>query len=460
MDASTLQDNAIYYRTVQNTGILPFANGKDGILMKGIMIIFSLAANLLSLYVSVRAIGLFLNHRKTVDQKTEYIICGLVWLVNWLFHFFFTNTLLTPISMFIGLLLIAFYSFESSKIVKITSVSVSFVVMTVVELIVWMFLPFPEFFSKNETLGSLLSLLISFMLVLALEYFFHFNKETQLPLSHYISIILLFSCSILLCEIIAILGIVEPLTATCGLLIVCIINIFTLFQYERITKIYQSTLEQKNMEQRIAMYENQFEIISEAQQNIHSLRHDFKKHLILLDNYIQKNDYNSALSYIGSLDDELAVTKELVRTENKEIDCILNYHLKQAEQFGCTINTKLNVPRQQFMSSFDLNVLLSNVLQNAIDAMKKTSVRILNIFITYEKEILYIDICNSFDGYVKKQKDSFLTTKPDTKLHGYGLNNIKSIVNKYNGWVVYIPNGEIFETKIILYLTSAKGKAE
>jgi hypothetical protein len=460
MDASTLQDNAIYYRTVQNTGILPFANGKDGILMKGIMIIFSLAANLLSLYVSVRAIGLFLNHRKTVDQKTEYIICGLVWLVNWLFHFFFTNTLLTPISMFIGLLLIAFYSFEGSKIAKITSVISSYVFMVVVEQVIWLFLPFQRFYSKNETWGSIIFSVMSLTILLTLEYFIHFNKDILLPLNHYINIILLFTCSITLCQIIAFLGSSKPLIATFGLLIVCSINIFTLFQYSRITKIYQNTLEQKNMEQRIAMYENQFEIISEAQQNIHSLRHDFKKHLILLDNYIQKNDYNNALSYIGSLDGELAVTKELVQTENKEIDCILNYHLKQAEQFGCTINTKLNVPRQQFMSSFDLNVLLSNVLQNAIDAMKKTSVRILNIFITYEKEILYIDICNSFDGYVKKQKDSFLTTKPDTKLHGYGLNNIQSIVNKYNGWVVYIPNGEIFETKIILYLTSAKGKAE
>ncbi len=428
--------------------------------MKGIMIIFSLAANLLSLYVSVRAIGLFLNHRKTVDQKTEYIICGLVWLVNWLFHFFFTNTLLTPISMFIGLLLIAFYSFEGSKIAKITSVISSYVFMVVVEQVIWLFLPFQSFYSKNETWGSIIFSVMSLTILLTLEYFIHFNKDILLPLNHYINIILLFTCSITLCQIIAFLGSSKPLIATFGLLIVCSINIFTLFQYSRITKIYQNTLEQKNMEQRIAMYENQFEIISEAQQNIHSLRHDFKKHLILLDNYIQKNDYNNALSYIGSLDDELAVTKELVQTENKEIDCILNYHLKQAEQFGCTINTKLNVPRQQFMSSFDLNVLLSNVLQNAIDAMKKTSVRILNIFITYEKEILYIDICNSFDGYVKKQKDSFLTTKPDTKLHGYGLNNIQSIVNKYNGWVVYIPNGEIFETKIILYLTSAKGKAE
>lgn len=428
--------------------------------MKGIMIIFSLAANLLSLYVSVRAIGLFLNHRKTVDQKTEYIICGLVWLVNWLFHFFFTNTLLTPISMFIGLLLIAFYSFEGSKIAKITSVISSYVFMVVVEQVIWLFLPFQRFYSKNETWGSIIFSVMSLTILLTLEYFIHFNKDILLPLNHYINIILLFTCSITLCQIIAFLGSSKPLIATFGLLIVCSINIFTLFQYSRITKIYQNTLEQKNMEQRIAMYENQFEIISEAQQNIHSLRHDFKKHLILLDNYIQKNDYNNALSYIGSLDGELAVTKELVQTENKEIDCILNYHLKQAEQFGCTINTKLNVPRQQFMSSFDLNVLLSNVLQNAIDAMKKTSVRILNIFITYEKEILYIDICNSFDGYVKKQKDSFLTTKPDTKLHGYGLNNIQSIVNKYNGWVVYIPNGEIFETKIILYLTSAKGKAE
>ena len=224
--------------------------------MKAVMILLSLAANLLSLYVGVRTLRLFLNHKQIINTQKEYLLYGIVWLSNWLIHFFFTNSLLTPLSMVIGILAIAFYLFDGSAIKKITSASVSYAIAAVIDLIVRMFLPFPEFFSKNVTFGSLLTSLISLIVVLALEYFFQFNKDVQLPLNNYINIILLFTCSIALCEILSVLGSKKPMTATCGLLLVCIINIFTLFQYSRITKIYQDMLEQKYTEQRSNMKTN------------------------------------------------------------------------------------------------------------------------------------------------------------------------------------------------------------
>lgn len=422
--------------------------------MKAIMILLSLAANLLSLYASVRTIRLLLNHKQVINTKKKYLLYGTVWLCNWLIHFFFTNSMLTPVSMIIGLLVIAFYLFDSSVIKKITSACVSFALMAVIDLIVWNFLPFPEFYSKNETFGSLLTSLISLIVILSLEYFFQFNKDIQLPLNNYINIILLFACSIVLCEIISVLGSEKPMTATCGLLIVCSINIFTLFQYGRITKIYQNLLEQKYTEQRINMYENQFEIINKSQQNLTSLMHDFKKHLRLINGYIHADELQSAVSYINQLDVELDVPKDIIHSDNSEIDCILNYLLSQAEQIGCTINASVKVPERQFMPSFDLNILLSNLLENALDALKKTSTRKLEVYITYNKGILYVNIYNSFNGHVRKHHDSFLTTKPNANMHGYGLQNIQSIVKKYQGESSIRYSDDMFYVNIILCISS------
>ena len=159
--------------------------------MKAIMILLSLAANLLSLYVSVRTLRLLLNHKQVINTKKKYLLYGAVWLSNWLIHFFFTNSMLTPVSMIIGLLAITFYVFDGSIIKKIASTSVSYVLMAVIDLIIWNFLPFPEFYSKNETFGSLLTSLISLIVILALEYFFQFNKNIQLPLNNYINIMML-----------------------------------------------------------------------------------------------------------------------------------------------------------------------------------------------------------------------------------------------------------------------------
>lgn len=422
--------------------------------MKTIMILLSLLSNLLSLYVNIRVIRLFLHAKQTPIITKKYLIYGIVWLSNWLCHFFFTNSILTPLSMLAGLFISSIILFDGTLFKKITSVMGSFVIMTLIEQFIWLFLPFHDFFSKNETYGSLLTSLISLIAILALEYLFKFNKDIQLPKSSYITIIIQFIGSVILCEIISILGKDNPFIATCGFLFVCIINLCTLYQYGIIIITYQKSSEQKYMEQRISMYENQFDIISEAQTNLRSMRHDFKNHLLLLGGYIQKKDYESALSYINNIDTRLNITKEFVRTGNNEIDSILNYLLNQAAQLGCTITTKIEVPLERFMPSFDLNILLSNLLENAIEAMEKTSKRILDVYIKYEKNILYINIQNSFDGYIKQQRKSFLTLKPDKNKHGFGLNNIQAIVNKYQGQSSFVPNGDIFRVDIILYLPS------
>ena len=104
------------------------------------------------------------------------------------------------------------------------------------------------------------------------------------------------------------------------------------------------------------------------------------------------------------------------------------------------------------MSNFDLTVLLGNLLDNAIEALRKDDKKSLSIKIRYIKGILYISMYNSFDGVINKGGNRFLSLKEDKENHGIGLTNIDSIVNKYNGEMRIDSKGGIYKTDIILYI--------
>lgn len=423
--------------------------------MEAINILFSLITNLLGLYFYIRATKLFLTPKKEPKVSPKLVYTS-IWIINWLVYYFLTIPFLNLATTLSGILIanILLYNGKFSR--KITALVTAFTLSFISDDMVWGLHTITGSLPVNEAFGGIVSSLISLTIVLLLEYFLNFHKDITLPKSTYFHIISLSICSAILCECILFLGGENSSLTLLSLCMLFLINIVTLFQYDRINEVYRKTLEQKKMEQRLAMYENQFEVIKKSQKNLRSLRHDLRNHLALLGNYIHKKDFENASSYLNQIEANLTSSKEFCHTKNIEIDSILNYLLNQAEQLHCDICTKIDVPRQRFMSDFDLNILLSNLLENALEALAKVEERILKIYIKYDKKIIYISVYNSFDGKISKKGELFQTLKPDKDLHGYGLMNIQKTVEKYNGKSMFQIDGNLFKADIILYTDSKK----
>lgn len=421
--------------------------------MEALKIIFSLISNMLILYIDIRVIKLFLTP-KAKPKISPKLVYAAIWFTNWLAFYVLGILVLNLLSILIGLFIATMLLFDGKIFRKLTALAATITLGFISDDIIWVLYSIPDFLPRSKDFAGILSSLLSLTLLLLLEYLLNLHKDIALPKSTYLHIISLSLCSAALCEFVLYLGGDNSLITIISLCIIFLINIVTLFQYDKINEVYKRTLEQKNMEQRLAMYENQFEVIRESQQNLRSLRHDLKNHLALLDSYISKKDLEKASSYLSQIESNLTFSKEYCQTGNTEIDSILNYLLNQAAQLNCEISTKIDVPYQNFISDFDLNILLSNLLENALDALAKTEKRTLQIYIKYEKNILYISIYNSFNGEIIQKDGLFKTSKPDKERHGYGLANIQKIVEKYNGKSIFQVENDIFKTDIILYTDS------
>ncbi|MDE6904522.1 MAG: ATP-binding protein [Lachnospiraceae bacterium] len=237
-----------------------------------------------------------------------------------------------------------------------------------------------------------------------------------------------------------------------GLSAICLIIVSTFYLYDKVNEAYREKLESQVMQERILMHENQLELMKQSQENIGSLWHDMKNHLLLLDTYLKDKDYEGASKYIANIEDYMHVPGQYVNSGNHEVDAILNYRLGKAEKMGCRIVTKLKVPDCSFMLDFDLNMILGNLLDNALEALEHVDDKYLSVELTYKKGILLIHINNTFDGTIRHSGGEFLTRKKDRENHGMGLRNVGYIVKKYNGEQNIQTSKSIFRISIILYL--------
>lgn len=105
---------------------------------------------------------------------------------------------------------------------------------------------------------------------------------------------------------------------------------------------------------------------------------------------------------------------------------------------------------------FDINIILGNLLENAIEAAKKTEEKTVNVNIQFKSEMLRIEIENSYSKELLKEgtgKLNFATTKRIKEQHGIGLHSVNQIVEKYKGLMEIDTQEKCFCVKILLYMT-------
>ncbi|MBQ7637395.1 MAG: GHKL domain-containing protein [Clostridia bacterium] len=166
--------------------------------------------------------------------------------------------------------------------------------------------------------------------------------------------------------------------------------------------------------------------------DLRSFRHDYKNHMIVVKAYLDSGDIKSARSYISGLEASSGIAGKRFETGNFAADAVLSGKAALAEKKGIDLRFTGAVP-ENVMSDEDMCAVLSNLLDNAVEAAEKTD---------GEKQILVQALTKNGFFLLTVQNpciggtasSSFPeTTKSDKKNHGYGLKNVDRAVKKYGG---------------------------
>ena len=102
------------------------------------------------------------------------------------------------------------------------------------------------------------------------------------------------------------------------------------------------------------------------------------------------------------------------------------------------------------INTTDLVIILSNLFDNAIEALDDIDDKWIKVAMSYKKENLIIAMSNPYKGEIVKYKGGYKTNKENKLEHGYGLRNIKTIVNKCGGTVMIDSSNNVFDVNIAL----------
>lgn len=218
---------------------------------------------------------------------------------------------------------------------------------------------------------------------------------------------------------------------------------------------------QKNilMEHEFEMQINHSKNIEKLYSDIRKVEHNMKNHLICLNTLVNNNDLLGIKSYITKLNNVISSITLKIKTGNVISDLIINEKYNIACSENITFNCDFFLPKNTSIDSIDLCILLSNILDNAIEACEKivseNLSKKINIKSFVKEPYLIIECINSYETPLKYKNDNIITTKPNTDKHGFGLIIINEIASKYNGIVDIINENNLFTISIMLYVINS-----
>lgn len=201
---------------------------------------------------------------------------------------------------------------------------------------------------------------------------------------------------------------------------------------------YMARAVKTDMELRMLSYQKSYyEEIEKNQQTVRKLRHDMKNHLNIIGMLIADEKTPEAKNYLTELNQEFAVTAKSY-CSNEVVNAVLNSKEQSAAEAQICCEFQIDLAEDPQMEDIDLCALLSNTLDNAIEACRKipeASERFLSVKARCQKGFFSYKVVNSKANEVTEENGCFVTSKKDAGLHGIGLKNVKQIAAKYEGYV-------------------------
>lgn len=301
------------------------------------------------------------------------------------------------------------------------------------------------------------TVMFTFLLELIFEYVIRKQHHHELDKLYFVAVITVPIGSIII-GVLTMSDYDEKVIAVSCILI--LFNVLIFYLYDRLQKNYETIYEKKILEQAVDAQHSQLELMKESQNQIKFLQHDFKNHLIAIENYAKRSDHAAIIGYIKESFGFLSLEQQLVDTGNPEIDSILNYKLHEMQNKGIKLNYSVVIPQELRISGFDINIVLGNLLNNAMEAIEKTEKKAFSLHIYFDKNILFLHMENTYNGQVVETSEGLQTTKRNKKSHGIGLKSVSKILERYDGDIMYSHNDKVFTTDVMLCNIETKEKTD
>jgi len=173
--------------------------------------------------------------------------------------------------------------------------------------------------------------------------------------------------------------------------------------------------------------------IRQIQQNTAAYRHDMRHHFSLLQGLASEGRLAEIGEYLRTVQADMDAITPMRFCENETVNLILSAFATKAKQRGIQLTVEARLPDALTFSDTELCMLLSNALENAIQATEKIpddNERQIRLRMYSKNNKLCIDIRNSCQTEPVFRQGLPVSQEPG---HGYGTKSMVHIVEKHGG---------------------------
>lgn len=230
-------------------------------------------------------------------------------------------------------------------------------------------------------------------------------------------------------------------------------NIFVLYAFNRYSEELYKNAEQKLIISQQKMDLQYYSQVEKMDNKYQEFIHDISHHLKTIGELAKENKNNNIISILQDLNIQLENNVLTVYSENPVINAILSEKKSIAKKYGGDIDIYVE-PGTNLCNISDVDVItmLSNLLDNALRAMKEANNKYIMVRIYSENEGCFniIKIINSYTGKIICTDFGFVSTKNEAGIHGIGIKSVVSTAEKYNGYLECFVDDELFTAVLIL----------
>ena len=211
-----------------------------------------------------------------------------------------------------------------------------------------------------------------------------------------------------------------------------------LFSYKKLQQNFRLSTEISLLEQEEHSLNRYVEEAKTRYDETKSFRHDIRNHIAVVKNLLQSGKLEEAVSYMEDMDDMAEKMSFPCSTNNPVVDILVGNKLGIAKSMGIDVDCSLLLPYPCSLRDIDICIILSNALDNAIQAVKRLDAgmeKYIQVSGRIKGDFLMMEVENSFHG-----KGAFKK--------GTGLSNVKKVAEKYGGAMSI----ETQENKFVLHV--------
>ena len=197
----------------------------------------------------------------------------------------------------------------------------------------------------------------------------------------------------------------------------------------------------------LSLYEN----FSAYGENLRQTKQELVESLSQAQQSLKSRDYSSAEKMLEPLPQELEKLRTISYCEHRIVNALLFVKQRKMKQYGISFDCRVRLAEDCFVESSHLCRILSNLLDNAIEACREIPNAEIHLTCIPVKNTLLIKTANPVSGSIPIQKNGFPASTKKEPGHGKGLASVKEIAQHYNGSLQVQTDSRFFRATVILF---------